>query len=514
MAGIHQLQKYLYLNQRKSKSKYVLFLSFFFFITVIIFYKYDILILFQSFLFYSFERKRVVSLFWKQLAWLAIVLLNCYFIYFSVIRGLQRGSDWQKGYIMACCAQIFIEVVFYQTSECVLFHFIIPNVVYDEVRTIHFALKQTVHIVCSNYKRTPDKILDAPKYLFLSTNLAKYFPHLIESIIIQSYHFHLPGELGKKWMVKSPHEMLRRIQQEQKKYNNQYRTFGGLFNFTFTSLFLQILMYIGSSPSIIQRVFLHSLQPIILAIGMLLIDLFRRHPLYLCLLGVIVLYKAFVELNKFRVYRSRKGPIILQDIPGSKVKGQKKNQVLSHDTNASDSKTNVSTNISGEDVSDIDNHVTSTHYGDEDSKCEAVRKPMQLVITSTPPNASQVSNVDSNSSSSEDSKLKEDIIRQACKSKVQESHPSHAIDEEHDSNENDNDSVCVAKRRCDSYEYDDSLDSGRDASAIHTSIPSLKLLYDDSDEDEDNIKLTTINFNISSDSSSSSDSSDSSDSGL
>jgi hypothetical protein len=56
--------------------------------------------------------------------------------------------------------------------------------------------------------------LNAPEYLFVSTNIAKAYPELMESMIVLSYHNHLPGELAKKWRIGSNLRIHRQQQQQ------------------------------------------------------------------------------------------------------------------------------------------------------------------------------------------------------------------------------------------------------------------------------------------------------------
>jgi hypothetical protein len=43
----------------------------------------------------DFRHSMVVTKYAKALGWLCVVLVNCFFVFFSMLRGLQRGLDWQ-----------------------------------------------------------------------------------------------------------------------------------------------------------------------------------------------------------------------------------------------------------------------------------------------------------------------------------------------------------------------------------------------------------------------------------
>ena len=73
----------------------------------------------------------------------------------------------------------------------------------DEVRRVHNSIVDVIIKLCTG-KAISNKstfILNAPDYLFVSTNLAKKFPHLMESIVVQSFVTHLPGESSKLWNI-------------------------------------------------------------------------------------------------------------------------------------------------------------------------------------------------------------------------------------------------------------------------------------------------------------------------
>jgi hypothetical protein len=56
----------------------------------------------MSFSLDSFRHSMVVTPGAKIIAWIAVILLNFFFVFFSILRGLQRGEAWQRLYLMAC----------------------------------------------------------------------------------------------------------------------------------------------------------------------------------------------------------------------------------------------------------------------------------------------------------------------------------------------------------------------------------------------------------------------------
>jgi hypothetical protein len=135
----------------------------------------------------DFRHSMVVTKLFKALTWICIVLLNLGLVFFTMLRALQRGFDWQvsqsvislsvclippqRVYLFACILQFVVEILFYETTECLLMSFFIPDLVRTEVQSVGFSLRQTVQKVCAgNYNFGKDShALDAPSYLFIST---------------------------------------------------------------------------------------------------------------------------------------------------------------------------------------------------------------------------------------------------------------------------------------------------------------------------------------------------------
>lgn len=66
--------------------------------------------------------------------------------------------------------QFLAEIMFYETTECVLMNFIIPDLVRAEVQSVGYSLRQTLQNMCSgSIDSSSQSILDAPSYLFIST---------------------------------------------------------------------------------------------------------------------------------------------------------------------------------------------------------------------------------------------------------------------------------------------------------------------------------------------------------
>ena len=82
----------------------------------------------------------------------------------------------------------------------------VPDLASKEISAVVESLKRTIHDLCkvssvAGTNADAAYFLDASEYLFLSTNVAKQHPHLLESVIVRRYQSYLPEELGRKWLV-------------------------------------------------------------------------------------------------------------------------------------------------------------------------------------------------------------------------------------------------------------------------------------------------------------------------
>ena len=237
---------------------------------------------------HDFRYSMVVSRLAKGLAWCGVVILNLFFIYFSMLRGLQRGHDWQLMYLMACVIQFVVEVVFYETSECVMIHYIIPDLARNEIQSVKFVLHKAIESLWG-YAPGSELILNAPDYLFISTQLANAFPSLLESMVVRSYYSYSPGELSKKWRINhfslsSPLSMW------------SWST-GRARRFTVTAITTTILQYLGALSPTLQRVMIHSLQPLVMSGIYFIFDYLLNNPLYFIPLGCMVCYLTYLLIE-------------------------------------------------------------------------------------------------------------------------------------------------------------------------------------------------------------------------
>lgn len=195
------------------------------------------------------KNTRYVTFGMKGLAWSGVIFTNAFFVYFTILKGYIKGVGWQQSFLAGCITQLLLEVLLFETFECIWVNYIIPSLVWKEVNAAYKLIQTTIDELCNINAPATDYVLNAPDYLFVSTNVAKQYPQLIESIIINTYQTHLPGELYKKWK-----------QSASTLYVSPRNARFGVM-----SVIMATLQTIWASPFALQRMIIRVSQPVILA---------------------------------------------------------------------------------------------------------------------------------------------------------------------------------------------------------------------------------------------------------
>jgi hypothetical protein len=211
----------------------------------------------------EFGHSRVVVGWQKVLAAAALLALNAFFIYFVMIKGVQKGRDWQVQYVACCLVQIGVDILLFETVECAWLNFLVPQYVHEEVASAAEKLRSLTQRIAGlrtdiEEARPEQEVtkffLNAPPHLFVSTKLAKKKPQLLESMIVSSYRHHLPGEICKTW----PHYSVG----EEAQRPTQVRSWLSLLRWVLRGLTLSLQLFVGV-PFAYQKVALRFAQPIV-----------------------------------------------------------------------------------------------------------------------------------------------------------------------------------------------------------------------------------------------------------
>ena len=210
----------------------------------------------------DFKRTKVVTKFTKYLAVAVLLALNVFFGCYGVLYGYKQGLEWQQSYLFACIAQMFVEIFINETLEVVWLNFFLPTLVANEVYEVSSSLIERVNELCiaspSTDKIAKRRLVNVPDYLFVSTSVAKAYPKLMESVIVQTYTTHLPGELAKKWTVGS----MQRMQSSMQRVNKQRSRVGFVSLTAILAVGFGMLKYMATAPFTLQRILVRLAQPV------------------------------------------------------------------------------------------------------------------------------------------------------------------------------------------------------------------------------------------------------------
>jgi hypothetical protein len=221
----------------------------------------------------DFKHTKVVTKTMKRLAVLALMCVNAFFVYYAMLTGYRKGHAWQEIFLLACIIQFVVEIFLFETMECVWINCCIPVLVSSEVRRVCHSITEAVRHLCVDTVADPRIFLNAPDYLFVSINIAKKFPDLMESILIQAYASHLPGEIARKWQVGA----VARTHRHQR-----------LHSVSAVGFMVGLLQYLGTAPFVMHRIFIRFVQPFALSALVLLWQLIISDTTYIIVAAVVL----------------------------------------------------------------------------------------------------------------------------------------------------------------------------------------------------------------------------------
>jgi hypothetical protein len=205
-----------------------------------------------------------------------IAMLNILFVFYTMLKGYAKGVHWQQDYFRQWILQIALDVLIFETLQCMWVHFAVPYLVSKEVNAVYALMQQTVEHLCEDvYFAHRAVCLNAPRYLFVSHQLADAFPQLMESTLVKAYSNHLPGQAGMLWLNK-----LNKIDKQE--YNRGSAT-TWLPKAFLISLLVQIAAY---APMQLQKMLIRVLEPMILSALTVGFYIFVDKPQYLSVLFV------------------------------------------------------------------------------------------------------------------------------------------------------------------------------------------------------------------------------------
>ena len=172
-----------------------------------------------------------------------------------------------------------------ETMECLWINFFIPSLVAEEVQAANEMVVETVDKLLDGAATSlgpqadlTRSLLNAPDYLFVSTNVAKAFPELIESAIISEYSTFLPGNIASSWQQGKKFNRVMAVQVHRPvRYAAVTASLG---------LALSLLQYAAATPYLLQRMFVRFCQPFFLSAFVFLFSILVESPVSAAVLAV------------------------------------------------------------------------------------------------------------------------------------------------------------------------------------------------------------------------------------
>jgi hypothetical protein len=129
------------------------------------------------------------------------------------MKGGGRSEAWQHSYLIASIVQFVAEMIMFATIECLYLQCVIPHLVSTEIFKAQGLLRGIARSIANKASHTritayqqrksedteSHDSLNAPEFFFVSTQVARSFPNMLESLIIFSYRSILPGEISHRW---------------------------------------------------------------------------------------------------------------------------------------------------------------------------------------------------------------------------------------------------------------------------------------------------------------------------
>lgn len=268
----------------------------------------------------DFLESRVVSLPTKMVVVFLLLVLNLFFVGFTVLRSYQRGLGWQQQYLFACLLQVIAEVFFFETVVVLWAHVLVPQLAFNDVSQAYIKVKEILDDLADRldedsvpraerYSLFRSKEFNSPSFFSVAYRLAFHYPSLMESRIVLSYRTTFPPACLEPLMMqykqthraKSARTNLVAIAPDSET-ESETHWMRNCFTL-FTAMWMAAVIYpLSQVPMHLQMFVLNVLQPVIFAAICYLIYLCIQHPLLFLATAAIVLsvgYLIYWLINRY-----------------------------------------------------------------------------------------------------------------------------------------------------------------------------------------------------------------------
>jgi hypothetical protein len=196
-----------------------------------------------------------------------LVLLNLGFLYECLLYGNSKGHSWQRAWLVNVIINIAVDVLFNNVTEVVVLHYLIPSSISAEAASVASILEALVASIYVDEEQQQQEVFSAPDFFFLSVQVAKQMPSLLESVFVQSYTNPYPQtkllqELHQARELVITNSILQQ-QQVQEQYRRQVPLLKAVAGWMSVGM-IWLLQCMGVNSMFVQKLLLHTVQPLVI----------------------------------------------------------------------------------------------------------------------------------------------------------------------------------------------------------------------------------------------------------
>ena len=245
----------------------------------------------------SFEETAVVTKRARWVGWVAVIFINLFFVYFSLLRAMTRSHSWQNQYVMACVIQLFIEVLLFESATVIWVHWVIPRIVCGDVNAVIDSLRKIIKTSVGANAVSPDdnpNPLDTTDFFFVSKAIARQNPELLESSIALSFHSYFPPGRMMDNQVSS-----RRLGADASRTTEDGSGLRWFLKWaSLSGIVIGLLQLIGTLNMDLQTFIMSLVLPFMLVVLALVSQFLVDNPLYMAAVGALLLYLVIQHFRK------------------------------------------------------------------------------------------------------------------------------------------------------------------------------------------------------------------------
>jgi hypothetical protein len=246
----------------------------------------------------EFARKQASSISLKFLLLCFVVTIDIFLILVCMSYGNERGSKWQRSWLLTVLFKILIDLVFSQFFNGLIIGFLLPNLLINDLAMVRSKLLRSGEKLLTSESPYKFNRFSTTDFTFASSLVAKQMPDLIESRLILMHRDHVPERIFQR-----RHKYWKRIHAaaalptgtlsstapvtgKSKEFKeNKMRIWYQSFSFSL----IQFALAFGSLSQDIQSVIIYVIPSTVsLGLSWFFILIYNNHALFLSLLLILL----------------------------------------------------------------------------------------------------------------------------------------------------------------------------------------------------------------------------------